>query len=155
MNTEIDGNNGCINYAISAASKSPTSTKNTSQQLFFLKEDVFSPQYKINDVILDSGFQRSCSRDSDIFERLNPYKYNADRFFSLPSGELIVPHRFWFFQPDDYCMEDVFFDKDVNNVSFYDFFFFRFRAFQKLIFIFLGKKNSVYLFKWPFPSFRH
>lgn len=111
INTQVEGNNRCVNYSISASHPSSTMIE-ISQQLFFSKETLL-PQYASEDFLVDTGFPRNCTPDLT----LEPDTLMADRFYPLASGQLVVPHRFWLLQPENHCMEDFFYDDDFNRVS--------------------------------------
>ena len=111
VNTQIDGNNRCVNYTISSDHPSSTLTE-ISQKLFFSNETSLS-QYASEDFLVDSGFPRNCVPDL----MLEPDILLDDRFYPLPSGQLVIPHRFWLLSLEDHCMEDFFHDDDFSKVS--------------------------------------
>jgi hypothetical protein len=53
------------------------------------------------DVKIDAGFPRNCKLDS-----LDPQQSMGDLFRPLSSGQLLVPHRFVYFEFDSYCIDD-------------------------------------------------
>ena len=115
VNTQIDDNNKCVNHTISSMNRTSTTPTDFSKQLFYSNETAL-PQHTNEDYQVDSGFPRNCFPDM-MFEILQLDMLPADRFYPLPSGSLIVPHRFWFLSLEDYCMEDVYYDNDFNKVS--------------------------------------
>lgn len=80
-----------------------------SQQLFFYGTS------RDREFEIDAGFPRNCSSTGLML--LEPEAMLADRFYPLANGQLVVPHRFWIFEPDHHCMEDFFFDGDFNKVK--------------------------------------
>lgn len=60
------------------------------------------------------GSPLSCS--PDLY--LRPDIYMADQFFTVGSGQLVVPHRFWYFQLEDYCMEEYFRGENFSKVRY-------------------------------------
>ena len=103
----IGGNNRCVNYSISSTLKS------NRKHSFLVKNDELIPYEE--DYDLDIGFPRNCSTDSYLM--LESDIMMADRFNLLESGHLVVSHRFWFFDRDDYCIEDFFLDDDFGKVK--------------------------------------
>ena len=55
---------------------------------------------------ISTGMPRDCDPDDVI--RLDPDNIFSDRFTLSPSGQLILAHRFWYFQPAHYCIDDFF-----------------------------------------------
>ena len=68
----------------------------------------------LDEYLITTGFPNSC-RENDLI-LLEPDIMSADEFFLLPSGQLVVPHRFWIFSPDDYCTDDFMAGDDMTNV---------------------------------------
>ena len=85
----------CVKYSISSSHphKSPQ-----FPLLLGSKESFPSTGY---DVQIDAGFPRNCKLDS-----LDPQQSMIDFFRALSSGQLIVPHRFVYFEFDSYCIDD-------------------------------------------------
>ena len=110
---EGSSNKSCVNYSASSH-PSPTLIE-VSQQLFFIQHDVQHRQLNTEDFEIEDGFPRNCSQDSNLLI-LEPDIMQADRFYPLLSGQLVVPHRFWLFDRQDYCMEDLFINNDFNKV---------------------------------------
>jgi hypothetical protein len=48
---------------------------------------------------------------------LQPDQKVDDLFYPLPSGQLIVPHRFWLLQFDVHCIEDYFENGNFTKVG--------------------------------------
>jgi len=103
-------NQFCVDYG---TSNHPASTLiEVSQQLFFAQQH--SNFEDVTNFEIDSGFPHDCSPSGLML--LEPESMTADRFYPLASGHLVIPHRFWLFQPDHYCMEDFFLDDNFNKV---------------------------------------
>jgi hypothetical protein len=92
----------CVKYSISSSRplKSPQ-----FQLLLGSKESFPSTGY---DVQIDAGFPRNCTPNSNGFllEDLDPQERMGDLFRALSSGQLLVPHRFVYFEFDSYCIDD-------------------------------------------------
>lgn len=88
-----------------------------SQQLFFTSDDGTERYFTFEDFDIDDGLPRNCSGSNLMF--LEPDTMLADRFYPIASGQLVVPHRFWTFALDHYCMEDLFLNDDFNKVAIY------------------------------------
>lgn len=106
------GNNRCISYSIT--SQASSSLIEIPRPLF-LTADQNSLQYAAEDLAVKEGFPQDCNPDSVLL--LEPDVLMADRFYPVKSGQLVVPHRFWFFHPEDHCIEEFFKDEDFNKVS--------------------------------------
>ncbi len=100
-------NQPCADYRTPSQRESTFIT--VSQQLFFAHQNS-SNAFKFK---IDSGFPRNCSPDRLLV--LEPESIPADSFYPLASGHLVVPHRFWLFQPDHYCTEEL--DENFNKVK--------------------------------------
>jgi hypothetical protein len=61
-----------------------------------------------NDLQIDAGFPRNCTPDTNGFllDALNPQESMIDLFRVLSSSQLLVPHRFVYFEFDSYCIDD-------------------------------------------------
>ena len=117
VNTQIDGNNKCVNYTISSMNRTSTAPTDFSKQLFYSNETAL-PQHTNEDYQVDSGFPRNCFPIMrNCLLDLEPDILPDDRFYPLPSGSLIVPHRFWLLSHEDHCIEDVYYNNDFNKVS--------------------------------------
>ena len=101
-----DSSQRCVDYA--SSSHQSSTLIEVSQQLFFGNHP------NADDFDIDAGFPRNCSQGGLML--LEPEAMMSDRFYPLASGQLVVPHRFWLFEPDSQCMEDFFFDQDFNKV---------------------------------------
>lgn len=102
----------CISYSVS--SHTSKEQIKISQQLF-LQTDQHFLQYADEDFEVENGFPRDCPEDSLLY--LEPDILMSERFYLVESGQLVLPHRFWYFQHEDYCIEELFKDNDLNKVS--------------------------------------
>ena len=109
----------CVNYS-TTSHPSPTLIE-VSQQLFLIQDNVHHRRLGTEDFHIEDGFPRNCSQENLVI--LEPDIMQADRFYPLVSGDLVVLHRFWLFHRDDYCMEDFFINDDFNKVRFTPFIF--------------------------------
>ncbi len=105
------GSQHCVDYRI--ARHRDSTFIEISQQLLFAHQN--RSDVEISNFKLDLGLPRDCSSSGLVV--LKPDSIPADRFYPLASGFLVVPHRFWFFQPEHHCMEDFFLDDDFNQVK--------------------------------------
>lgn len=105
------GDKQCIKYSITSSSS--LKIKTTKQQLL-AKDEQLPPDFSQKNFTVVQGFPQNCSSEP---YRLEPDLLYADKFFALESGQLLVPHRFWFFQSEDYCIEEFFEDKHFIKVN--------------------------------------
>lgn len=112
-----DRKDRCVKYSITSSYPS-IQTVATSQQIFFGPEQTLPPEYNIEDVTIDAGFPRNCTRDryGSTIILLEPDKRMADLFYPIAAGQLLVPHRFWVLHNDDHCIEDFFLDGNFDKV---------------------------------------
>ena len=122
-----------------------------TQQLFLIQDH--HKQLSTKDFEIEDGFPRNCSQESNLLI-LEPDIMQADRFYPLVSGQLVVPHRFWIFDRSDYCMEDFFINNDFNKVCATSQFLRHLFHILLRILPLLGEKNCNYLHKpnSPFSS---
>ena len=59
--------------------------------------------FALDELHPEIGMPKDCDPNDVI--RLDPENISSDHFL-LSAGYLFVPHRFWYFQPTDYCMEE-------------------------------------------------
>jgi hypothetical protein len=104
-----DRRDRCVKHSITSSNPS---SQNYSRQIFFGSEQTVPSQYAIEDVEIDAGFPSKCTPDF----LLEPDMRMGDLFYPMPSGQLIVPHRFWVLQNEHHCIEDYFLDGHFEEV---------------------------------------
>lgn len=109
MEEEVaDRKDRCVKYSITESS-SRTKNKN---QIFIGHKQHLPSGYALDNFEVDTGFPRNCELDL----LLQPDQKVDDLFYPLPSGQLIVPHRFWLLQFDVHCIEDYFENGNFSQV---------------------------------------
>lgn len=106
------GSSRCVNYSITSYP-----LIEVPQKLFLTTEEDFH-QHEEDDFEVENGFPVDCHPDNIIF--LEPELLTADKFYLDGSGQLVVPHRFWFLRHENYCIEEFFEDEDFKKVSSYN-----------------------------------
>jgi len=110
MEEEVaDRKDRCVKYSITESS-SRTKNKN---QIFIEHKQHLPSGYALDNFEVDTGFPRNCELDL----LLQPDQKVDDLFYPLPSGQLIVPHRFWLLQFDVHCIEDYFENGNFTKVG--------------------------------------
>ncbi|XP_046656015.1 uncharacterized protein LOC124349448 isoform X2 [Daphnia pulicaria] len=101
----------CVKFSVSSSHRqSPAVQK--SRDIFLGSKQSFPPRYSVEDVQFDAGFPRSCTPDG--WDRLEPELRMGDLFYALSSGQLLVPHQFYFLEFDSYCIEDFARERDFK-----------------------------------------
>jgi hypothetical protein len=104
----------CVKFSVSSSHRqSPAVQK--SRDIFLGSKQSFPPRYSVEDVQFDAGFPRSCTPDG--WDRLEPELRMGDLFYALSSGQLLVPHQFYFLEFDSYCIEDFARERDFKMVQ--------------------------------------
>jgi hypothetical protein len=85
-----------------------------SREIFLGSKQSFPPGYGVEDVQVNPGFPRSCTPDA--WDYLEPELRMGDLFYALSSGQLLVPHQFYFLEFDSYCIEDYADERNVTKV---------------------------------------
>lgn len=102
----------CLNNSVNSRPSSLL-TANPGHHLWNTVENPLS--YTDDDFQFVTGFPSGCDKTSlsyiDIEERVQ------DVFYVTGSGQLVLPHRFHFMYPNDYCMEEFFIDENFSKVS--------------------------------------
>ncbi|XP_046656019.1 uncharacterized protein LOC124349451 isoform X2 [Daphnia pulicaria] len=110
---EIPDAERCVKFSVSSSHRQSPVVKK-SREIFLGSKQSFPPRYSVEDVQVDAGFPRSCTPDGWDF--LEPELRMGDLFYALSSGQLLVPHQFYFLEFDSYCIEDYADERNVTKV---------------------------------------
>jgi hypothetical protein len=110
---EIPDAERCVKFSVSSSHRQSPAFKK-SREIFMGSKQSFPPRYSVEDVQVDAGFPRSCTPDA--WDYLEPELRMGDLFYALSSGQLLVPHQFYFLEFDSYCIEDYADERNVTKV---------------------------------------